>query len=306
MLWAGTDDGLVQVSRDDNRTWTEVSGNVPGEGADCWVSRVEASHFDPATAYVSFDCHRSGDLRPHLYVTRDYGATWRSIAAGLPSFGNVNVVQQDPRNPLLLYVGTEFGFYVSLDEGGSWDRFMTDLPTVRVDDVVVHPRDGDLVLGTHGRGALVLDDVTPLQQWTPEILDRAAHLFEPREAVLWRVDGTLATGIQRGEALLRPEPGAGDGDPLLPQGRGAAPVRITVTDAVSGRALPHDGGSRRRGYEPGPVGPARERTASPPRAAGAHPPPWLRPGSTGSRCGWAGQELTRTVRVVDDVWMEPR
>ena len=150
VLWVATDDGNIQVSQDDNRTWTEVSRNLDGDGEGCWVSRVEASY--------------------------------------------VNVVSQDPRNRNVLYAGTEFGFYVSMEEGGSLKRFMTGLPTVRVDDLVVHPRDGDLVLGTHGRGALIMDDITPLQQLTGDVLASDEHLFQPRNAVRWRVDTRLARG----------------------------------------------------------------------------------------------------------------
>ncbi len=236
VLWVGTDDGNVQVSQDDNRTWSEVSQNVTGDGRGCWVSRVEASHVEVATAYVSFDCHRSDDLRPHLYVTRDFGRTWQSLAGGLPSFGNVNVVKQDPVNPNLLYVGTEFGLFVSLDEGQSWERFMTGLATVRVDDLVVHPRDGDLVVGTHGRGALVMDDITPLQQLTADVLAADAHLFQPRDAVRWRVDARLARGATGVKNYYgrNPEPGTAINYYLKDTARN---VGITISNAVTGEVF---------------------------------------------------------------------
>ena len=120
LLWVGSDDGNVQISRDGGATWTEVGQNVPGGGTmSYYVSRVEASHFDPATAYISVDGHRSDDLRPYVFVTRDYGESWQSISANLPEHGNVHTVRQDLRNRNMLYAGTEFGFYVSFDEGGS-------------------------------------------------------------------------------------------------------------------------------------------------------------------------------------------
>ncbi len=302
VLWVGTDDGNVQVSQDDNRTWTEVSANVRGDGADCWVSRVEASHFDPATAYVAFDCHRSGDLRPHLYVTRDFGTSWTAIDGGLPEFGNINVVQQDPRNRDLLYVGTEFGFFVSLDEGRSWSELMTGLPTVRVDDVVVHPRDGDLVLGTHGRGALVLDDVTHLQQLTSEVLESEAHLFQPREAVLWRVDGTLARGSNGVKHFYgrNPEPGTALSYYLRDAGPEAAV--LTITDVVTGEVF-------RRMEGPAEAGLNRVqwdlRGDAPEVAPGERPgaPPMAVPGVYRITLQLGDVDLTRTVRVLEDVWM---
>jgi hypothetical protein len=188
LYWAGTDDGNIQVSRDRGATWTEVSRNLPGGTTRYYVSRVEASHHDPATAWVSIDGHRNDDLRPYVYVTRDYGQTWTDISAGLPERGNVNTIREDPRNPRLVYAGTEFGFFVSLDAGATWNRFMPNLPVVRIDDVLVHPRDNDLVLATHGRSIWVMDDITALQGMTPELLASNLHLFDPREAVLWKSD----------------------------------------------------------------------------------------------------------------------
>jgi photosystem II stability/assembly factor-like uncharacterized protein len=302
VLWVGTDDGNVQVSRDGNRTWTEVSTNVDGDGGDCWVSRVEASHFDVATAYVAFDCHRSGDLRPHVYVTRDFGASWTTIDDGLPAFGNVNVVQQDPKNPDLLYAGTEFGFYVSLDEGQSWSALMTGLPTVRVDDLVVHPRDGDLVLGTHGRGALILDDVTPLQQLTPEVLESTAHLFDPRDAVLWRVDARLAQGSTGVKHFYGRNPEFGTGLHYYLREAMDGPAVVTVTEVVTGQVFRRLEGSTEAGLN-------RVqwdlRGDAPEAVEGERPdaPPMAEPGVYRITLRVGGSELTRTVRVLEDVWM---
>ena len=195
LLWVGTDDGNIQVSRDGGATWTEVSRNLPGGGTRYYVSRVEASHHDPATAYVSIDGHKSDDLRPYVYVTRDYGRHWTSISSNLPAYGNVNTVRQDPKNPNLLYAGTEFGLFLSLDEGGSWHRFMPNLPVVRIDDILVHPRDNDLVLATHGRSVWIMDDVTALQAVTDSLLASDVHLFVPRDAVLWKNDLRLRRAV---------------------------------------------------------------------------------------------------------------
>jgi photosystem II stability/assembly factor-like uncharacterized protein len=191
ILWVGTDDGNIQVSRDGGATWTEVSRNLPGGTTRFYVSRVEASHHDPATAYVSIDGHRNDDLRPYIFVTRDYGQTWTGISGSLPAFGNVNTVRQDPRNPKILYAGTEFGFFLSLDEGGTWQRFMPNLPVVRIDDVLVHPRDNDLVLATHGRSIWIMDDITALQAMTDSIAAVKVQLFAVRDGILWKEDTRL-------------------------------------------------------------------------------------------------------------------
>ncbi|MYH09412.1 MAG: hypothetical protein F4143_04575 [Gemmatimonadales bacterium] len=235
LLWAGTDDGNIQVSRDGGATWTEVSRNLPGGTTRHYVSRVEASHVDAATAYASIDGHKNDDLRPYVYVTRDYGATWEDITSNLPSFGNVNTVRQDPRNPRLLYVGTEFGFHVSFDEGGTWHDFMPGLPVVRIDDVLVHPRENDLVLATHGRSIYVLDDVTALQAMTDSIQASDAHLFDPRPAVLWKND------IQRRRSLTGDKNWTGESAPagtMIQYYLGSpADVSIEVSELATGRVV---------------------------------------------------------------------
>lgn len=235
LLWAGTDDGNIQVSRDGGATWTEVSRNLPGGTTRHYVSRVEASHADPATAYVSIDGHKNDDLRPYVYVTRDYGATWEDITSNLPPFGNVNTVRQDPRNPNLLYVGTEFGFHVSFDEGGTWHDFMPGLPVVRIDDVLVHPRENDLVLATHGRSIYVVDDITALQAMSDSILESDTHLFEPRSAVLWKND------IRRSRSVTGDKNWTGESAPagtMIQYYLGApADVSIEVSELATGRVV---------------------------------------------------------------------
>ena len=146
VLWVGTDDGNVQLSKDGGATWANVANNIKGVTGNYQVSGVEPSHFDAATCYVAIDNHRNDDLKPYLFVTRDYGATWTSITNNLP-IGNVNLVLEDAKNKNLLFVGTEFGVFVSLNGGAEWKKFMTGLPTVRVDDLLIHPRDNDLIVG---------------------------------------------------------------------------------------------------------------------------------------------------------------
>ncbi len=181
LIWCGTDDGQVWVTRDGGNNWTNLTRNFPGLPPNTWCSRLEASHFDPGTAYASFDGHRHDDYGTYVYHTTDYGRTWKSIKANLP-FGWVHVVREDPKNPRLLYVGTEFGIFASLDKGESWFSLKNNLPTVAVHDVAVHPRDNDLIIGTHGRGIWILDDISFLQEMSPEVLEKDIHVFKPRPA----------------------------------------------------------------------------------------------------------------------------
>ena len=186
VIWVGTDDGNVQVTRDGGGSWRNVAAKVPGVPAGTWVSRVEPSRVAAGRAYVTFDNHRRDDNKAYLYVTNDFGETWRDLSKGLPDNGATYVVREDPVNPRLLFVGTEFGVWASVDGGASWAELSTGMPTVAAHDLVVHPRDGDLVCGTHGRSIWVLDDVTALQQFTPAVARSAAHLFAPRRATLWQ------------------------------------------------------------------------------------------------------------------------
>ena len=182
VIWIGTDDGNVQVTRDDGKTWTNTVKAVPGLPANTWCSRIEASHFDAAVAYASFDGHRTGDNGVYVFQTKDYGRTWTSLKANLPEFGWVHVIREDPRNRGLLYVGTEFGIFASLDEGSSWFSLKNNLPTVAVHDIAVHPRDNDLIIGTHGRGVWIMDDIAFLQEMTPAVFESPGVLFTVRPA----------------------------------------------------------------------------------------------------------------------------
>jgi photosystem II stability/assembly factor-like uncharacterized protein len=199
VIWVGTDDGNVQLTRDGGATWTNVRTTVPGVPRHRWVSRVEASHFDPATAYISIEGHRSDDFRPYVFRTTDYGRTWTSLSDGLPQDEPVYVIKEDLRNPDLLFVGTEFSLLASLDRGRTWHRFMNGFPTVPVHDLIIHPRDGDLIAGTHGRGIWIADDITPLQQLTPTVLAKDVHLFENRVATKWH---GISRGATRGHFLF--------------------------------------------------------------------------------------------------------
>ena len=180
LLYAGTDDGRVWMSPDDGGTWEELTGRFPGVPQGTWVRRIEPSHHDLDTFFVAFDGHRTNDFTPYVYVTQDGGESFRSIAGDLPTGGPdfVHVVRQDPVNPNLLFVGTDVGLYVSMDFGGHWQKFMEGLPTVPVHDLAIHPRDHELIAGTHGRSIWIVD-IGPLQQMTREVLASDVHLFQP-------------------------------------------------------------------------------------------------------------------------------
>ena len=185
VIWVGTDDGNVQLTRDEGATWRNIRTNVPGVPEDLWVSRVEASHFDKGTAYLSFDGHRSDNFHPYVFKTTDFGQTWTNISNNIPNGHSVYVIKEDLKNPNLLFVGTEFAVFYSINGGKSWTKLNNNLPTVAVHELVIHPRDGDLIAGTHGRGIWILDDITPLQEATEEVLEANAHLFKSRHATRW-------------------------------------------------------------------------------------------------------------------------
>ena len=180
-IWVGTDDGNVQLTRNGGKSWDNVVGNVDGVPAGTWVSRVEASPHDKATAFVTFDGHRRGDMATYVYRTTDYGQTWTSLGSDAID-GYAWVVKQDPVNPDLLFLGTEEGLFISLDSGGHWARFKENLPKVAVHDLVVHPTEHDLVIGTHGRGVYIIDDITPLRGITQDIIDANVAILPTRPA----------------------------------------------------------------------------------------------------------------------------
>ncbi|MEW5900515.1 MAG: hypothetical protein AB1715_03530, partial [Acidobacteriota bacterium] len=185
IIYAGTDDGLVQVSRDDGKSWKNVTPAPPALPKNTYVSRLEASHFVEGRAYAAFDGHRGDDFKPYVFATEDFGGSWKNISAGLPDLATVSVVREDPSNPDLLFIGSERGAFFSLDRGANWTRIKSNLPLVPVDDMAIHPRDGDLILGTHGRSIWILDDITPLRQLRPDTLAAKNFLFEIRPALIF-------------------------------------------------------------------------------------------------------------------------
>lgn len=181
LLWAGTDDGKLWVTRDEGAHWIDLTGNLPKAARGQWISRVEPGHHDPDVAYLAVSAFRSGNYAPLLYKTTDSGDSWESIAGDLPVDGPVKVVREGLNNPYLLFVGTEFGLHITLDGGSHWTKF-DNLPTVAVDDIVLHPRDFDLVIATHGRSLYIVDDIRPLEDFTPDVQKSALTLFQPPPA----------------------------------------------------------------------------------------------------------------------------
>jgi len=207
VIWAGTDDGNVQVTMNGGRSWTNVAPQlgVPGTSV---ISHVEASRVSPETAYVSVDRHMFDDFKPYAFKTTDGGKTFVSIAGNLPEKAYVQVIKEDPKNARLLYAGTELGLFVTFDGGGKWQRLeLKNMPHVAVHDLLVHPRENDLVVATHGRGLAILDDITGLQQMDATIAAKTGHLFAPRAGL--RMGASNDNGWMGDQNYYGPNPMAG-------------------------------------------------------------------------------------------------
>ena len=184
VIWTGSNDGLVHVTRDGGATWEDVTSNVPDLPPWGTVSNIEPSQHEVGGAYMTVDLHQVGDPNPYVYKTSDYGDSWTSLSGGIPRsvFSYAHVVREDPVRPGLLYLGTENTLYTSLDDGRTWAELQTNLPHAPIHWLEIQNHFNDLVVATYGRGFWIMDDVTPLQQLTPEVLASDAHLFEPRPA----------------------------------------------------------------------------------------------------------------------------
>ena len=185
LLYVGTDDGNLQVSKDSGKTWKNLIANVPGVPRYTNVSRIVASQHERGRAFVTFDGHRNDDFNPYILITADFGETWTKITGNLAYEGTVNVIREHHSNPDLLFVGTERGAYFSIDRGRKWIKFKNDFPTVPVDDIAIHPRENDLIFGTHGRSIWILDDIGPLEQLNEEVLASPFYLFDIRKATMF-------------------------------------------------------------------------------------------------------------------------
>ena len=184
VLWAGTDDGNLQVTRDAGKTWTNVYAKLPNAPAGAFVSRVAPSRFDAGTVYVTIDDHRRNNYDTFIYASKDFGQSWTSINGNLRG-EVIKTITEDPKNPDVLYAGAETGLFLSLDRGASWSRPKWNLPTVRVDEIVIHPRDNAMVLATHGRALWILDHVEPIQEYAAA-RNTDARLFTPPPSSMFR------------------------------------------------------------------------------------------------------------------------
>ncbi len=226
LLWIGTDDGLIYVTQDDGKTWTNVT--PPAVNAWSRVTTVEASHFDPNEAYASVDRHQLSDFDPHIYRTRDMGKTWQEIKTGLPAGVYVHVVKEDPGRRGLLFAGTERAAWMSFDDGDHWQSLQLNLPVTSVRDFEIH--DDDLIVATHGRGFWIIDDISPLRQITNTVASSTAYLFKPGEAINAIQGGDNGTPVQKDEPQTPNRPNGAFIDYYL-KTTPTGPVTIEVWDA---------------------------------------------------------------------------
>jgi hypothetical protein len=227
LVWAGTDDGLIHLTRDDGAHWNDVT--PAGLGAWSKIGIIEASHFDPGEAYAAVDRHRLDDDTPLIYRTRDFGKTWQRAALGIPYGSFVNAVREDPERRGLLYAGTETGVFVSFDDGEFWQPLQFDLPACSVRDLSV--RDGDLIIATHGRSFWVLDDLAPLRQASAADAGKAAFLYVPPAAYRLRPGDDEGTPLPP-ETPQGENPAQGAPLDFVLGARPRTPVVLTVADAA--------------------------------------------------------------------------
>src|SRR5256886_3970218 len=203
LIWVGTDDGNLQLTRDGGKTWTNVIGNVPGLPKNSWVNWVQASNFNAGTAYAAFDRHTFGDMTPYVFKTTDYGKTWAPLVSSQDAKGvrgYAHVIKEDLIKPDLLFLGTEFGLWVSIDGGKNWAQFKGNhFPAVAVRDLAIQPRDNDLVLATHGRGIWIVDDIVPLRNLTSSVTSQDVAFISARP-VQQRIEGS--GGWANGDAVF--------------------------------------------------------------------------------------------------------
>ncbi|MDQ1729633.1 MAG: hypothetical protein QOD33_1758 [Pyrinomonadaceae bacterium] len=229
LLYAGTDDGNLQVSRDSGKTWKNITDKVPGVPKNTYVSRVAPSRYSEGTAYLTLDGHRADDYSTYVFVTTDFGESWKAIKSNLPAGVTARVIREHPRNQNLLFLGTEFGAYVSWDRGGRWTRLKGNLPLVRIDDIQIHARDNALVLATHGRSVWILDDLSPLERAADSVLAADIHLFDVAPATHFRLYGRKGDTGHKWFAAPNPPYGAVINYYLKDKPKDD--VKITITDA---------------------------------------------------------------------------
>jgi photosystem II stability/assembly factor-like uncharacterized protein len=321
LLWVGTDDGNVWMTKDGGKNWTKLNDNIKGNPG-YWVSRVEASHHAPGTAYVTYTGLRNDDFRPFVFKTTDYGQTWASIVGNLPA-KSVNVIREDPKNPDLLFAGVDFGLYVSADGGKTWNEMNGNMPTQPVHDLQVHSRDAELVVATHGRG-IYITDISPLEQLSDKVLSESVFLFDIKPAVKW------VTRIEHVSASINfAGPSNPNGAVITYYLKAAAPGDVTVQVLKGARVVaenkkaPNAAGLNRLVWNlrmdpvtlPGvPAPPAQRRgfggifggrfgqsEPSIPTFGGMDP---ADPGEYTVVVTAGGRTLSKTARVLEDAWFD--
>jgi photosystem II stability/assembly factor-like uncharacterized protein len=320
-IYIGTDDGNVQMTADGGKTWEDLTKRfrLPG---DRWVTRVVASSFGAAIAYVSFSGHQDDDFTPYIFKTEDAGKTWKSIASGLPPGMVVNAVAEHPRNPDLLFAGTEFGLFFTIDGAKTWHLAAGNLPRAPVDDIIVNARENDLILGTHGRSIIILDDIAVFEMLTPSVLTSDIFLFMPREAVEFYEKrslpdqgaaefsgpnpdyGALITYYLKNDPP-KPEPKAADEKKMEAPKKDETPapqprVKITILDAAGAVVREIEGpdqkGLQRVSWDlryPLPFEPKKDDEGW----FGPHRGPFALPGEYTVKLAARGQELTQKLTV---------
>jgi photosystem II stability/assembly factor-like uncharacterized protein len=310
LLFVGTDDGNLAVSRDGASTFEQVGDRLPGLPQRAWIAAVEPSRFSPDVFYVAVNNYRNDDFENYLYESRDGGRSFRSIASGLPPRRVMRMVREDPRNERLLYAGTELGVFVSADRGAHWVELKNNLPTLAVNDLVIHPRDNDLVLGTHGRGIWILDNVNALQELTGDVLAAEAHLFgiEPAEMIRY-----VSVKAQEGDLVFKGKnpPAGAIIDYYLREEPGESEIALTVLDAAGNEVRTLEP-SRKRGINrvvwdlrhaklPDPVGEEPNDEGETPKGPNG---PLVIPGSYTVRLTVKGRGHDRMVEVAEDPRIE--
>jgi photosystem II stability/assembly factor-like uncharacterized protein len=301
VIWAGSDDGKIHVTRAGGGTWDDLTPRIKGVPQGTWVPHIEVSRHAPGTVFVVFDDHRRGNWDPYLYLTVNNGRDWENLAKKGAIDGFLHTVEEDPVAPNLLFAGGEMGLWVSLDRGRSWFKWTHGFPTVPVTSLVVHPRDHDLVIGTHGRAIWVLDDIRPLQALaqSPTLMAETVHVFEPPPAYLRAT--TAADGYHfSGEAMFRGEPRARGA--LLTYWVGAdsaAAADVTIVDGV-GRPVRTFTGPAARGLNRVAWDLREDAPAQPADARGAGQAPEVLPGIYVVRVGVGGLVVEQSLAVLAD------
>ena len=312
VIWVGTDDGNVQVTRDGGKSWTNVVKNIAGLAPNAWIPNLDASTADAGTAYVAADHHRENDYTPYFFKTTDYGRTWTKLTVGAPTVaGWSHVIREDPKNRNVLYAGTELGLWVSFDGGTRWTSMRNNMPPAPVRDIKIHPRDNDLIVATHGRGIYVLDRIAAVQQIT-EAQKGDATLFDVAPAVRWTVWGKDANLGQK--VYKAPNPPQGAVIDYYLKGAVTDAVTIAITDAAGKpvrtlRNVPKLGGVNRATWDlryDGPRQPAAAQRRDDEDDEGFSRfgaiGPWVLPGDYTVTLSVGARSMKKTVKVE----MDPR